>query len=73
MNNPIKIDPEICHGTPCFAGTRVFVSSLYDYLEYGHTIDEYLDDFPGVSRQQVMDVLTIAKADIPNKAIRSVA
>ena len=71
MNNPIKIDPEICHGTPCFAGTRVFVETLYDYLAAGSALDEFLLDFPGVDREQAIAVLRIAQADIATRAIRS--
>lgn len=61
MPNPIKSDPEIMGGTPCFCGTRVPVQTLIDYLEGGDTIDEFIDDFPTVSRDQVLDALEIAK------------
>jgi uncharacterized protein (DUF433 family) len=49
-----KIDPEIMSGAPCFAGTRVPIQNLIDYLEGGDSIDEFLEDFPTVSRQQVI-------------------
>ena len=48
--NIIASDPEILGGTPVFCGTRVPFKALLDYLEGGDTIDEFLDDFPTVSR-----------------------
>lgn len=47
-------NPEILSGTPVFAGTRVPVKNLTDYLEGGSTIDEFLDDFPSVKREQAI-------------------
>ena len=57
----VKIDPEIMSGAPCFAGTRVPIQNLIDYLEGGESIDEFLEDFPTVSRQQVISFLEEAK------------
>ncbi len=54
-------DPEIMGGTPVFTGTRVPVQTLLDYLEGGDTIDEFLDGFPGVSREQAIAFLELAK------------
>jgi len=54
-------DPEILSGTPVFAGTRVPVSNLIDYLEHGRSIDQFLDDFPTVRREQVIAALEEAK------------
>ena len=48
---------EILGGTPVFAGTRVPIQILIDYLEGGQTLDDFLNDFPTVSRQQALDVL----------------
>ena len=53
----VVIDPEIMSGEPCFAGTRVPVRTLLDYLEGGDTIDEFLEDFPTVSREQAIGLL----------------
>jgi uncharacterized protein (DUF433 family) len=53
----IKIDPEIMSGTPCFAGTRVPVRTLLDYIEGGETLDYFLEGFPSVSREQVIAYL----------------
>ena len=56
----INIDPEILGGTPVFLGTRVPVESLFDHLEAGVSIDEFLDDFPTVTREQTIEVLELA-------------
>jgi uncharacterized protein (DUF433 family) len=58
---PIHSDPEIMGGTPVFVGTRVPVQTLLDYLEAGDPLDEFLEDFPTVSREQVIAVLELAK------------
>ncbi len=56
----ISTDPEIMGGTPCFAGTRVPVQTLLDYLEAGESIDDFLEGFPTVKRQQVIAFLETA-------------
>jgi uncharacterized protein (DUF433 family) len=61
MNSVIKIDPEIMSGAPCFAGTRVPIQNLIDYLEGGDSIDEFLEDFPSVTRDQVISFLEEAE------------
>ena len=53
--------PEVMGGTPVFAGTRVPVQTLLDYLEAGDTIDEFLQGFPSVTRDQVIAFLEEAK------------
>ena len=50
-------DPEIMHGTPVFRGTRVPVKNLFDYLEGGESLDEFLDGFPTVSREVAIQTL----------------
>lgn len=60
----VKIDPEIMSGAPCFSGTRVPIQNLIDYLEGGDSIEEFLDGFPTVSREQVIAFLEEAKARI---------
>lgn len=54
---PITIDPEIVSGTPVFAGTRVPVDALINNLEASLTLDEFLDNFPSVTREQALQVL----------------
>jgi uncharacterized protein (DUF433 family) len=53
----VHSDPEIVSGTPVFIGTRVPAQALLDYLEGGETLDEFLDDFPSVSREQAIAFL----------------
>ena len=57
----VSIDPEVMGGTPCFTGTRVPVQTFLDYVEGGDSIDEFLEDFPTVTRQQVIGFLEAAK------------
>ncbi|MCC7174983.1 MAG: DUF433 domain-containing protein [Bryobacterales bacterium] len=57
----IVSDPEILGGTPCFRGTRVPVDTLIDYLEAGDTLDEFLDNFPSVSREAAIAALEEAR------------
>ena len=60
MIDAIQIDPEIQGGTPCFAGTRVPVKSLFDYLARGRALDYFLEQFPTVKREQATRVLEYA-------------
>jgi uncharacterized protein (DUF433 family) len=61
MQLPISVSSEILGGTPVFSGTRVPVQTHLDYLEAGDSIDEFLDGFPSVSREQVLSFLELAK------------
>ena len=56
----IKVDPEIMHGTPCFAGTRVPIRTLFDCFEHNYSVDQFLEDFPSVTRHQVNAILELA-------------
>ena len=56
----VHSDPEIMGGTPVFVGTRVPLRNLIDYLEGDYSLDEFLDDFPGVSREQAVAALEAA-------------
>lgn len=58
---PITVDPEIVSGTPVFSGTRVPVDALITNLEAGLTLDEFLDNFPSVSREQALQVLEVIR------------
>jgi uncharacterized protein (DUF433 family) len=60
--NVINIDPEILGGTPVFMGTRVPIKILFDYIEGGETLEEFLDGFPSVTREQALEVLNIAES-----------
>ncbi len=59
-NLPITIDPDIVSGTPVFRGTRVPVQTLFDYIADGYTLDEFLDNFPSVKRDDALKVLESA-------------
>ena len=60
----ITVDPEICGGTPVFTGTRVFIETLFDYLENGDSISQFMDDFPSVKKEQIESILELAKMAI---------
>lgn len=64
----IHSDPDILGGTPVFAGTRVPVKTLLDYLEAGDALGEFLDHFPSVSREQAVAVLELAKEMLAARA-----
>lgn len=53
-------DPDVLGGTPVFSGTRVPIETLFDHLEAGVSLDEFLEDFPTVSRDQAVALLTVA-------------
>ena len=59
-NQLIVRDPEILSGIPVFKGTRVPVKNLVDYLEAGDSLEEFLDDFPTVQKEKVMEFLNLS-------------
>ena len=61
MRSPISVAPDVLGGTAVFAGTRVPVQTLLDYLEAGESIDDFLEGFPSVKREQVVSFLELAK------------
>jgi uncharacterized protein (DUF433 family) len=61
MTQAITRDPETMHGVPVFRGTRVPVQTLFDYLEGGDTLEEFLDGFPTVPRALALDALEEAR------------
>ena len=60
VNNLITCNPRIMSGTPVFKNTRVPIKNLIDYLEAGNSLDEFLEDFPSVSRTQALQALDLA-------------
>ena len=60
-NKIVSVSPDVMGGTPVFAGTRVPVQTLLDYLEGGESIDDFLEGFPTVTREQVIAFLEEAK------------
>lgn len=57
----VEVDPEKMGGTPVFAGTRVPIKNLFDYLEGGDSLEVFLDDFPTVSREQALGVIEASR------------
>ena len=64
----VHSDPDILGGTPVFIGTRVPFRNLIDYLERNHSLDEFLDSFPTVSREQVVAALEAAHEAVSGHA-----
>ena len=60
----IESDPEVMLGTPCFRGTRVPFKNLIDYLEAGDSLDEFLEQFPSVTREMAVRALEAAKESL---------
>ena len=60
----VEVDPEKMSGIPCFIGTRVPVTHLFDYLEAGDGLNDFLKDFPSVTRDQALGVLELMKKQI---------
>ena len=63
-NGVIETDPEKLSGAPVFAGTRVPIQNLFDYLEGGDTLEDFLEGFPPVTREQAIAVLEMAEASL---------
>ena len=71
MENAIRISSDVMHGEPCFAGTRVAVQTLFDWLEEGHDIAYFLEQFPSVTHDQVIAVLETARRHTIDEAMAS--
>lgn len=63
----VSRSPNIMSGAPVFAGTRVPVETIFDYLAGGHTLDEFLDDFPTVRREQALELLAQVKQPLTDE------
>lgn len=63
-SNVVHIDPEILGGTPVFKGTRVPVETFFDYIQGGEPLSEFLEDFPTVSHEQVIELLKEVKDEV---------
>ncbi|HZW69914.1 MAG TPA: DUF433 domain-containing protein [Hanamia sp.] len=59
MPNPITISPNIQSGEPVFTHTRVPVKNLFDYLKAGHSLSDFLEDFPSVTKEQAIQILSL--------------
>jgi len=69
VSTVVQSDPDIVGGTPVFVGTRVPVAILFDRLVAGDGLEVFLDDFPSVTREQVIAALEIGRAAVKAKAI----
>ena len=69
LYGPVNIDPEIMSGTPVFVGTRVPIKNLFDYIEGGESLSEFLDDFPSVSKETAIAVLKMAKKSLTTEKV----
>ncbi len=69
LYGPVSIDPEVMSGTPVFAGTRVPIQNLFDYIEGGDDLSEFLDDFPSVSREAAISLLQMAKKTLTSEKL----
>ena len=67
----VSIDPEIMSGAPVFAGTRVPIQNLFDYIEGGDDLSEFLDDFPSVTKEAALTVLEMAKKSLTSEKMLS--
>ena len=68
VSRAISIDPETMHGVPVFRGTRVPVETLFEYLEGGETLEDFLEGFPTVSRALALEALEEAKRLLLDRA-----
>ena len=63
----INVDPEIMSGAPVFLGTRVPIQNLFDYIEGGEDLSEFLEDFPSVTKEAALSVLEMAKKSLTSE------
>ncbi len=69
MSTVVNVNPNILGGTPVFMGTRVPVASLFDYLAHGYSVEEFVEQFPSVDREQAVALLDEAKAAVVPKHV----
>ncbi len=65
----VSIDPEVMSGAPVFVGTRVPIQNLFDYIEGGEDLSEFLDDFPSVTKEAAVAVLEMAKKSLTSEKL----
>ena len=64
IKDVVSVDPERMSGVPCFTGTRVPINHLFEFIEGGETLDEFLDQFPSVRREQALAALELSKESL---------
>jgi len=65
----VTINPNVMHGSPCFAGTRVEVQTFFDHLLAGYTVDGFLEQFPTVRKEQIVRLLLVLREDAARVAV----
>ncbi|MDP0499760.1 MAG: DUF433 domain-containing protein [Verrucomicrobiota bacterium JB022] len=68
--HPVVVDPEILDGLPVIRGTRVPVQALFDHLEAGDSLEDFLEDFPSVTRELAVDVLESSRRSLVESIAR---
>lgn len=69
MDPVVTINPDVMHGTPCFAGTRVAARTWFDHIGAGYTIEQFLEQFPGVRRAQLVRLLVLMREGLERVAV----
>ena len=69
MEPIVTINAKVMLGEPCFAGTRVAIQTLFDHLEAGYDVDEFLGQFPTVKREQIVGLLEQSKREVLKMAV----
>jgi uncharacterized protein (DUF433 family) len=64
ISEVVEVDPEKMSGVPCFTGTRVPIGHLFEFLESGETLNEFLDQFPSVTREQALAALELSRESL---------
>jgi len=65
----INIDKQIMSGVPVFAGTRVPIQILFDYIEAGHTVDDFLKQYPWIKKEHAVEVIGLAKKSLTDEKV----
>ena len=69
LNDIISTDPDVLGGQPVFKGTRVPIETLFDHLEAGISLDQFLNDFPSVAKEQAVAILELANKLVTSKNV----
>ena len=69
MNERILIDPKVCHGKPCIKGTRIMVANILNLLAHGASVEEVLQGYPKLTREDIYAALSYAEAVIKDEEI----
>ncbi|MFN0212915.1 MAG: DUF433 domain-containing protein [Saprospiraceae bacterium] len=73
LNSTITVHPEIQDGAPVFSGTRIRVETFYDFLNVGVSVNEFLNEFPSITRDQALEVYDLMKQKVTPDQIAAIA